>query len=106
NPPGPPGSAAPYQKLKLAFTLLLMVPGAPLIYYGDEIGMPGASDPDNRRMMRFDGLAPNEADVLAHVRKLGGLRKASDILRRGDYKTIWVDDDVLVFTRHLPGRAA
>ena len=33
------------------------IPGVPVIYYGDEIGMPGAGDPDNRRMMRFDNLS-------------------------------------------------
>jgi glycosidase len=106
NPPQAPQSVVPYQKLKLAFTILLGVPGAPLLYYGDEIGMPGAADPDNRRMMRFDNLAPSEADVLSHVQKLGQARQADPALRRGDYKTIWVDDDVLVFTRHIQGEPA
>ena len=41
------GSSA--AKLKLAFGLTLTLRGIPEIYYGDEIGMPGGGDPDNRR---------------------------------------------------------
>ena len=36
--------------------MILTNKGAPLIYYGDEIGLPGAGDPDNRRMMQWTGL--------------------------------------------------
>ena len=45
-----------YKKLSLLTAFVTTLPGVPIIYYGDEIGMPGAGDPDNRRMMRFDGL--------------------------------------------------
>ncbi|HQJ46032.1 MAG TPA: alpha-amylase family glycosyl hydrolase, partial [Ignavibacteriaceae bacterium] len=38
-----------YDKLKLHLAYLLTIPGIPIIYYGDEIGMTGAADPDNRR---------------------------------------------------------
>ncbi len=38
-----------YQKVTLAFSLLFMFPGVPCIYYGDEIGLKGGTDPDNRR---------------------------------------------------------
>ena len=40
--------------------MLLTNKGAPLIYYGDEIGLPGAGDPDNRRMMQFSGLSADQ----------------------------------------------
>ncbi|HBW47965.1 TPA: hypothetical protein DEF17_08585, partial [bacterium] len=42
-----------YEKLKMAWTFLFSINEVPMIYYGDEIGMSGAHDPDNRRMMRF-----------------------------------------------------
>jgi glycosidase len=107
RPPGPPSGELPYRKLEAAFTLLLTIPGAPMIYYGDEIGMPGAADPDNRRMMRFDGLSPNEQSVLAHARKVGAARQSDVVLRRGDYMTIWVDDlGLLVHARHVAGMPA
>ena len=44
----------PYKRLKLAWTWLLTHPGATLIYYGDEIGLPGYHDPDNRQLMQWD----------------------------------------------------
>jgi hypothetical protein len=100
-PPGPPNSDLPYSKLKLAFTLLFTIPGAPMFYYGDEIGMPGAADPDNRRMMRFTGLSSREQGVLDHVRKLGPARRGDDALRHGDYMTIWVDDAGRVISPQL-----
>ena len=46
--------ASSYKKLQLHLAYILTIPGVPVIYYGDEIGMTGAADPDNRRMMRFD----------------------------------------------------
>ena len=44
---------------------LMSSPGIPCIYYGDEIADVGGNDPDNRRMMRFDGW--NEQNVDARV---------------------------------------
>lgn len=52
-----------YYKLKMLRTFNATIPGIPITYYGDEIGMPGAGDPDNRRMMRFDSLSAHELDV-------------------------------------------
>ncbi|MBW2258181.1 MAG: hypothetical protein JRI25_26770, partial [Deltaproteobacteria bacterium] len=75
TPATAPDDDAPYDKLKLAWTWLLTHEGLPLIYYGDEIGMPGHGDPDNRQMMRFGGaLSGREAGVLDHVKRLGQAR--------------------------------
>ena len=69
NPNGlPPNSAKRYpwksfnastagDQLKLALALLFFLPGAPCIYYGDEIGMLGGKDPDNRRAFPWDKFA-------------------------------------------------
>ncbi len=103
DPPGPADSDEPYRRVMLGFTFLLTMPGAPLIYYGDEIGLPGAGDPDNRRPMRFgDELSPRERMVLAHVQKLGRLRRRLRVLRRGDRRTVYVEDDFYVFARTDP----
>jgi glycosidase len=100
RPPPAPDGDEPYQRLLLAHALVLTLPGAPVIYYGDEIGLPGASDPDNRRPMRFDAdLAPREAWTLEAVGRLGRLRACLPALRRGRRATLVVDDDVYVYLR-------
>ena len=47
-----------YERLALAMAVTLTNRGVPLIYYGDEIGLPGAGDPDNRRLMQWSGYRP------------------------------------------------
>jgi glycosidase len=102
GPDSAPEWDEPYQRLKLAWTWLLTHEGLPLIYYGDEIGIPGYHDPDNRQLMRFDGaLSGREAGVLAHVQSLGQARQDYPELLSGE-RTIWwgdPDPDVLAWAR-------
>ncbi|PJB33357.1 MAG: hypothetical protein CO108_31055, partial [Deltaproteobacteria bacterium CG_4_9_14_3_um_filter_63_12] len=53
NPPALPTSSLPFKRLRMAWTFLMTLPGVPLLYYGDELGMQGAGDPDNRQPMLF-----------------------------------------------------
>jgi glycosidase len=90
TPDTPPDSAEPYERLMLAWTFLLTTEGLPLIYYGDEIGLPGFNDPDNRQMMRFGSdLSSNEARVLAHVQALGQERRDNAAFSRGTRTEWW-----------------
>ena len=101
DPPAAGTTAEPYDRLKLAFAFLLTLPGAPLVYYGDEIGMPGAGDPDNRRMMRFgDALSPFERDLLAYVQTAGQARRGIPALRRGTRTTLRARTDYYAYARH------
>jgi glycosidase len=89
-----------YQKEQVLFCYLLTVPGVPIIYYGDEFGMTGANDPDNRRMMRFgDQLTEPEKEQLKRNSKLIQLRKEYSALRRGDYLNLYADDNVMIYSR-------
>jgi glycosidase len=99
-PPGQPAAGEAYDRLMLAWTFVLAQPGIPLIYYGDEIGLAGAGDPDNRRMMRFGGDVSTEGQrVLSHVKKVIAARRALEGLRSNDRATLFVDDTAYVFTR-------
>ncbi|CAN5676727.1 alpha-glycosidase [soil metagenome] len=75
----------------LGATALLTWVGAPNIYYGDEVGMEGERDPDNRRGMRWD-LVRGDNHVLSHYRKLIAARRASKALREGDPVRLLADD--------------
>ncbi|HEY4930542.1 MAG TPA: alpha-amylase family glycosyl hydrolase [Terriglobales bacterium] len=102
-------------KLKLGFSLLATVRGIPQIYSGDEIGMPGGEDPDNRRdfpggfpgdqrnAFAPTGRTPVEQEVYAHVQGLLKLRREHPALRTGEQKHVVVTDDYYVFTRETAG---
>ena len=91
-------------KQSMAFAFTLTQPGLPLIYYGDEIGLAGAGDPDNRRFMTFEpSLSANQRELLARVRAIGQVRAASKALRRGNRTQLWVDDNLLVYSRDAGG---
>jgi cyclomaltodextrinase / maltogenic alpha-amylase / neopullulanase len=93
------GDSVAYDKLKLLHAFNLTIPGIPVIYYGDEIGMPGANDPDNRRMMKFKDLTEKEAGVLDFVKKMNHIRSGSIALLYGDLQFIEVNQETLVFIR-------
>ncbi|MFQ3608019.1 MAG: alpha-amylase family glycosyl hydrolase [Chloroherpetonaceae bacterium] len=89
-----------YEKVKLYQAYLHTIPGIPVVYYGDEIAMTGASDPDNRRMMRFgNGVSDAEKSVFAEVRRLINLRHMHSALRYGDFQTLFASKDVLAYLR-------
>ncbi|MDE6711596.1 MAG: hypothetical protein K2J53_04220, partial [Alistipes sp.] len=100
------GDPVGYRKLALIQALNCTIPGVPCIYQGDEYGEPGANDPDNRRMMRFDGYTPEEQAQRALTRELIRLRRSSMPLLYGDMTTLVLSDDVWTFARAYMGRIA
>lgn len=83
NPPPQPTSPDPYLRLQQAFAFLMTIPGVPLIYYGDEVGMAGGGDPDNRRPMVFEGLPADRMAVRDTVGSLAAFRARHPSTRRG-----------------------
>lgn len=82
----------------LLYTFLLTIPGAPLIYYGDENGMVGENDPDCRRTMVWEPEAWNH-DVRNPLKKLIELRHESTALRRGDVELAFSNDRIACYYR-------
>ncbi len=97
NPPGVVQDAKAYQRVAVAMALLMTNRGVPLIYYGDELGLAGAGDPDNRRMMPWAGWTDPQKQLLAQMKKLGQLRKDLSALRRGVRTTEWIGQDAWVY---------
>ena len=106
---GEPGATV--DGLKLAYTFLLTYRGTPMIYYGDEIGMAGGGDPDNRRdfpggfpgdrrdAFEASGRTPAEQNVFAHVQRLLRLRAERADLRRGATAQLQVGEQTYVYRR-------
>ncbi|HEY8869415.1 MAG TPA: glycoside hydrolase family 13 protein [Candidatus Limnocylindrales bacterium] len=73
--------------LELAVALQATLPGAPCIYYGDEIGLAGGLDPDSRRAFPWNPARWDE-ELLASTRRLFALRHAEPLLRRGHLRIV------------------
>ena len=72
------------QRVKLALALLFFLPGAPCIYYGEEIGMLGGKDPDNRRSFPWDKFPEmQKAPIYDYLKSLIALRNKERVLRDG-----------------------
>jgi len=84
----------------LAHTLLFAAQGAPMLYYGDEVGMTGENDPGCRGAMPWDP-ARWSARLLGSVRALAAARAADAPLRRGVQDVRAVDDDTVLVSRTL-----
>ena len=89
--------------LQLMKAIISTVPGVPCIYQGDEYGVPGANDPDNRDMMTFECANDYQAKELEQTKALFKERRESMPLMYGDYRTLYSDDAVWVFIRHYMG---
>ncbi len=97
--PAQPTDAAAYERLSLAFAVMFTNPGIPLIYYGDEIGLAGGGDPDNRRMMNWNdsSLSPAQLTLRERVGELARARAVNKVLSRGRRMTISADQDTWVY---------
>ena len=92
--------------VKVAAAIQFTWVGTPSIYYGDEIGMEGDRDPDNRRCMDWETATPDN-DLLKTYQKLIHLRNTDPVLQSGDPVPLLADDakQVISFARVLDNRA-
>mgnify|MGYP001587292732 CR=1 FL=1 len=88
--------------LRLAALFMFTYPGAPCIYYGDEIGVDGKHDPDCRRAFPWDESRWNH-DLRAYFQRCIALRKAHPALRRGSFEVLLSENDVYAFARQWKG---
>jgi glycosidase len=84
----------------LAYALMFASQGAPMVYYGDEIGMTGENDPGCRAGMIWDE-GHWAGGILEGVRALSALRAESASLRRGGQEVVALDADTVLIMRTL-----
>ncbi|MBI4677078.1 MAG: alpha-glucosidase C-terminal domain-containing protein [Elusimicrobia bacterium] len=77
------------QKLAVLFQMTYL--GAPVVYYGDEVGLPGEKDPDCRRCFPWDPDA-QDRNLREHYRKLIRIRRSRPGLRRGSFEVLLADE--------------
>lgn len=106
--PAIPDDPRAHARLRIAQAYALTVPGAPVLYYGDEFGMPGANDPDNRRPMRFENeRTALEQATARFVGRVARLRRCLPALRRGALRPLQAAAERLSYARDLgDGRPA
>ena len=84
-------------KVEIAFLLLYLMPGTPMIYYGDEIALEGNHDPDNRRPMLWRNHEDKD-ELTRLIKRLNQLRESHFELMTSDFK--FISADILLFMKH------
>jgi glycosidase len=92
-------------QLALLHAINTSLPGVPCIYYGDEYGMPGGNDPDNRRMWQQGGLSPEQLHLRATTGALFHLRQREMALVYGTTRLSEPAPGVLLIERSYLGRS-
>jgi len=103
-----------YDRVKLAVTFQMTFLGAPMVWYGDEVGMFGADDPTCRKPMIWEDLLPYQdpaekihQDVRDHYRRMIAIRNSRPALQLGSFEQLQADDatGVFAFSRTLDGKS-
>lgn len=82
--------------LKLAYALIVAMPGAPCVFYGDEAGLEGYRDPFCRRPFPWNNI---EKELLKWYRRLGAVRRETPLLHSGFYRTVFSSEELFVLRR-------
>ena len=89
-------------RVELATIFQLTFPGAPGIYYGDELGLEGGDDPGCRGAMPWDRLEAHDGFTRT-ISELAALRRRLSTLRTGEWRPLAASGDAIVFERFTAG---
>ncbi len=78
----------------------MTMPGAPCIYYGDEVGVTGGKDPDNRRTYPW---GHEDKELLKWTKQCTQLRHEHDALQTGRFIPVYAEDTVFAYVRSIEG---
>ncbi len=100
NPPIPSTQRETYLKLANFYAFNCAIAGIPIVYYGEEIGLMGAADPDNRRPMKFgQEVHPYGLELKNKIAQLNQLRRTHASLSIGDYIPVYQRGSVWGFEK-------
>jgi neopullulanase len=92
--------------LRLCALFQMTMPGAPCIYYGDEIGLTAAGDPYCREAFPWEKESEWDWELLSFYRNITDLRHKHPVLQTGSFKFIYAQDDIVAFRREADGKEA
>lgn len=92
--------------LRLCVLFQMTMPGAPCIYYGDEIGLSAGDDPYCRQAFPWQNETSWDHDLLDFYSQAIRLRRQHQVLRTGDFQTVHAEDELYAFRRSLGGAEA
>ena len=84
------------RKLLMGISALFTLPGIPCIFYGDEAGLEGYSDPFNRRTFPWKNI---DAKIIEHYQKMAKIRHSNDVYKDGEFNIIHLSNGILIFER-------
>lgn len=93
------------QALRMAYLLLLTLPGTPCIYYGDEIGLRGGHDPYCRATIPWDSPLEWDHQLRDYLRRLIALRRERPALRHGRFEPLHAEGPLLAYGRRTEGES-
>ena len=104
NPPEVVQNESSYSKLANFHAFNISIPGVPVVYYGEEIGLIGSGDPGNRRPMRFGvNISENERNLFNKIAALNNLRNQYPSLALGDLEIIKAEGPILILEKSYFG---
>ncbi|MBU0528430.1 hypothetical protein KKF86_01560, partial [bacterium] len=104
NPPDEVQNESSYSKLANFHAFNISIPGVPVVYYGEEIGLMGVGDPGNRRPMRFGvDISENERSLFNKIAELNNLRNQYPSLALGDLEIIKAEGPILILEKSYFG---
>lgn len=104
NPPIAVQNESSYSKLANFHAFNISIPGIPVVYYGEEIGLMGSGDPGNRRPMRFSNdTSEKERELFRKISQLNELRSKYPALAVGDLEIIKAEGPILILQKSYFG---
>ena len=85
------------RRLIVSYTILATLPGIPMIYYGDEVGLEGYKDPFNRLPYPYENV---ENDIRMAYAAIGKIRRGASVYKTGEFKLLHIDENILAFLRY------
>ena len=89
-------------RIKLAIAYQFLYIGVPYIYYGDEVGLDGGDDPENRKCMIWQEEKQNK-ELFNFYKNMINIRKNNKVFIHGDFEEVYCKNNVIAFKRVLDG---